>query len=215
MDAVRELGPRARGIAVIDDNVSDRALDEMQRGGIRGVRLDLETAGPTDPAAARVQLWAAGARVSGRDWHIECNTRLAVIEALKDELSALPVPVVFDHFGGAQTAGGQPGFAALLHLVRAGIVHVKLSAAYRISKQPGYADAAPLARALIEARPDRILWGSAWPHVDWVPGRAIEDVTPFAVIDDGVTLNLLASWAPDPAIRRQILVDNPARLYRF
>ena len=215
LDAVRELGPRARGVAVIDDNVSDRALDAMQRAGVRGVRLNLETGGQADPAAARAQFWAAGARISGRDWHIQCYTRLSVIEALKDELGALPVPVVFDHFGGAQAEGGQPGFAALLQLVRAGIVYVKISAVYRISKQPGYADAAPLARALIEARPDRILWGSDWPHTHRVPGRGIEDVTPFSPIDDGLTLNLLAAWAPDPAVRRQILVDNPARLYQF
>ncbi len=215
LDAVRELGPRARAIAVIDDNVADRELDAMQRGGVRGVRLDLETAGQADPAAIRAQLWAAGARISGRDWHIQCDTRLSVIAALKDELGALPVPVVFDRFGGARAEGGQPGFAALLNLVRAGVVYVKLSAVYRISKQPGYADAAPLARALIEARPDRILWGSDWPHTNRVPGRAIDAVTPFAPIDDGATLNLLAEWTPDPAIRRQILVDNPTRLYQF
>ncbi|MBI3512850.1 MAG: amidohydrolase family protein [Proteobacteria bacterium] len=215
LDAVRELGPRARGIAVIDDNVSDRELDAMQRVGIRGVRLNLETTGQADPAAAREKFWAAAARISGRDWHIQCYTRLPVIEALKDEFGALPVPVVLDHFGGAQAAGGQPSFSTLLRLLRTGVVYVKISAVYRISKQPGYADAAPLARALIEARPDRILWGTDWPHTGRVPGRGIEDVTPFTPIDDGMTLNLLASWAPDAALRRQILVDNPARLYQF
>ncbi len=140
-----------------------------------------------------------------------------MIEALKDDIAALPVPVVFDHFGGAQAEGGQAGLSVLLALVRAGISYVKISAVYRISKQPGYADAAPLARAMVEARPDRILWGSDWPHTNSarVPGRSAEDVSPFTPIDDGMTLNLLASWVPETATRRQILVDNPARLYQF
>ena len=217
MDAVRRLGTRARGIAVIDDDVTDRDLDAMQRVGVRGVRINLETTGQTDMPAARVQFWAAGARISGRDWHIQCYTRLSMIEALKDDLGALPVPVVLDHFGGAHAEGGQPGFSALLNLVRAGTVYVKLSAVYRVSQQPGYADVAPLARALIEAGPERMLWGSDWPHTNSkrAPGQSVETISPFTPIDDGAALNLLAQWAPDPALRRQILVDNPARLYGF
>ncbi len=215
IDALHQLGSRARGIAVIGDDTTDRELDDMQRAGVRGVRLNLETVAQDDPAAAREKFWAAGARISGRDWHIQCYTRLSVIEALKAEFGMLPVPVVFDHFGGAQAAGGQPGFDTLLALVRAGIVYVKLSAVYRVSKQPGWGDAAPLARALIEARPDRMLWGSDWPHTNRIAGRGIDQMTPFSSIDDGAALNLLASWAPDPALRRQILVDNPARLYGF
>jgi predicted TIM-barrel fold metal-dependent hydrolase len=215
LDAVRELGPRARGVAVIGDNVSDRELDQMDRGGVRGVRLNLETAGQADPAAARQQFWAAAARVSGRGWHIQCYTRPAVIEALKGEFSALPVPVAFDHFGGFEAAGGQAGLGTLLALLRAGVVYVKVSAVYRIAHAAGWADAAPLARALIEARPDRILWGSDWPHTRRIAERPVDAVTPFSAIDDGAAFNLLASWAPDAALRRQILVDNPARLYKF
>ena len=139
---------------------------------------------------------------------------------LSAEFAAAPVPLVFDHFGGAQAARGidQPGFAALLALVSSGKAYVKISGAYRVSRlAPDYADAAPLARALIAANPERIVWGTDWPHPDAerLPGRAATDVTPFYPIDDGLLLNQLPLWAPDPAIRKLILVDNPARLYGF
>jgi predicted TIM-barrel fold metal-dependent hydrolase len=217
VDALRALGARARGIAVIDEYATDEQLDGLQQAGIRGVRVNLETAGMTDPSAALDKLWAAAARVSGRGWHVQCYTRLSMVAALKDEIGALPVPVVLDHFAGAQAEGGQPGLSALLALVGSGNVYVKLSAPYRISKQPGYGDVAPLARALVETRADRMLWGSDWPHTNSArsPGSGIETISPFTPIDDGASLNLFAEWVPDPATRRQILVDNPARLYGF
>jgi predicted TIM-barrel fold metal-dependent hydrolase len=127
---------------------------------------------------------------------------------------------VFDHFGGAEAKLGldQPGFADLLDLVKSGKAYVKISGAYRASTQgPDYSDAAPLAKALITANPERIIWGTDWPHPDSVtpPGRKPTDVTPLYQIDDGRLLNQLAVWAPDTAVRKTILVDNPARLYGF
>jgi len=127
------------------------------------------------------------------------------------------MPAVFDHFGGAKAALGvnQPGFDALLELVRSGKAYVKISGAYRASvKPPDYADVAPLAKALIAANPDRIVWGTDWPHPGPAGKTPFEVNTPFPV-DDGRLMNLLAEWAPDPAARRRILVANPARLYGF
>jgi predicted TIM-barrel fold metal-dependent hydrolase len=95
---------------------------------------------------------------------------------------------------------------------------VKVSGAYRTSDQaPDYKDAAPLARAIIDANPDRVVWGTDWPHPDShnPPGMTPADVRPFHQIDDGRVLNQLATWAPDAAIRKKILADNPARLYGF
>lgn len=138
--------------------------------------------------------------------------------ALSDILLASPVPVVFDHFGGAQGAGGiqQPGFDRLLKPVESGKGYVKISGAYRASTSaPDYPDVAPLARALIAAKAQRILWGSDWPHPDAHPGREPSDVSPPLRIDDGHLLNLLAAWVPDPALRKTILVDNPTTLYAF
>ena len=221
LDGMRRLGPRARGVAVIDEATSNTALDEMHRAGIRGVRVNLATAGESDPAQARRNLAAAVARVAPLGWHVQVYTELSVIAALKDDVARLGVPIVFDHFGGAQTqaAGGtgQPGFAALLALVKAGHAYVKVSAAYRSSnKAPAYDDVAPLAEALIAANPDRILWGTDWPHPHAAaPGAALDAIAPSYDIDDGLALNQLRLWAPNAAIRRKILVGNPARLYDF
>ena len=221
LDGMRQLGPqRARGVAVIDEATSPAQLDAMARAGIRGVRVNLEQAGVFDPAASAKRLDAAVRQIAGRPWHLQIYARLSVLAALKDQLAALPVPVVLDHFAGARAALGpqQPGFDAVLDLVRAGKAYVKISGAYRASdKAPDYPDVAPLARALVAANPDRLVWGSDWPHPDAaaVPGRKPTDTAPALPIDDGRVLNLLAGWAPDPAIRARILVENPARLYGF
>jgi predicted TIM-barrel fold metal-dependent hydrolase len=217
---MKARGATARGVAVIDEKTPDSDLDAMNQAGIRGVRLNLATGGVNDPAVARPRFQAAVERVKNRNWHIQIFTSPAMISAVKDLVATSPVPVVFDHFGGAQAALGpeQPGFADLVELVRSGKAYVKISGAYRASKLgPDYPDAAPLARALIAANSDRIVWGTDWPHPDSVtpPGKKVTDVTPLFQIDDGRLLNQLALWAPDAAIRKKILVDNPGRLYGF
>lgn len=217
--AMKSLGSRARGVAVIDLKTPDSQLDDMERAGIRGIRLNLETAGQTDPEIGRQRFQAAVERIKGRKWHIQIYARLTVIEGIKDLVAKAPMPVVFDHFGGMQAAlgGDQPGFASLMTLVRTGKAYVKISAPYRASSlAPDYPDVAPLARVLVASNPERILWGSDWPHPGTpVPGRPNSEITPFFQIDDGQVLNLLPKWVPDAATRKTILVDNPARLYGF
>jgi predicted TIM-barrel fold metal-dependent hydrolase len=213
-------GPTARGVAVIDDKTPESDLDAMQKDGFRGIRLNLATAGVNDPSVGRPRFEAAVERVKARGWHVQLFTNLAMISAIKDLVVTSPVPVVFDHFGGAQATAGvdQPGFADLLDLVKSGKAYVKISGAYRASKlAPDYPDAVPLVRALIAANADRIVWGTDWPHPDSVTpqGHKVTDVTPLFQIDDGRLLNQLPVWAPDEATRKKILVDNPARLYGF
>jgi predicted TIM-barrel fold metal-dependent hydrolase len=213
-------GPTARGVAVIDDKTSESDLDLMGKAGIRGVRLNLATGGVNDPSVGRPRFTAAVERMKARGWHVQLYTNLAMITAIKDLVMASPVPVVFDHFGGAQAALGveQPGFADLVDLVKSGRAYVKISGAYRASKlAPDYADCIPLAKALIGANPDRIVWGTDWPHPNSVTpaDKKITDVTPLFQIDDGRLLNQLPVWAPDAAIRKKILADNPAQLYGF
>ena len=220
LDAMKQLGPRSRGIAVIDDKTSDVQLEEMDQAGVRGIRLNFENFGQTNPDVARKAFQSAVARMAGRKWHIQIYTRLAVIESLHKEIMAAPVPVVFDHFGGAQAPLGtaQAGFDTMLDLVRSGKAYVKISGAYRASaKPPDYLEAAPLAKALIAANAERVVWGSDWPHPTGgaLPGHTASDVAPLLQIDDGRLLNQLAVWAPDPAVRKTILVDNPVRLYGF
>src|SRR5882757_2943841 len=150
-------GPTARGVAVIDDKTSENDLDLMGKAGIRGVRLNLATGGVNDPSIARPRFTNAVERMKARGWHVQIYTNMPMITAVKDLIMASPVPVVFDHFGGAQAALGveQPGFADLVDLVKAGKAYVKISGAYRASKlAPDYADAAPLAKALIAANSD-------------------------------------------------------------
>jgi predicted TIM-barrel fold metal-dependent hydrolase len=130
------------------------------------------------------------------------------------------VRFVFDHFGGAQAPLGldQPGFRSLLELVRSGSAYVKISGAYRSSAQaPNFPDATPFAKALIAANPQRVLWGTDWPHPDSaiVAGRKNTDIAPLLQIDDGALLNQLPVWVPDAALRTRILVSNPAELYGF
>jgi predicted TIM-barrel fold metal-dependent hydrolase len=217
---IRARGATARGVAVIDDNTSESDLDAMHAAAFRGIRLNLATGGVSDPKIGRARFQAAAERMKARSWHIQLFTDLAMISAIKDLAAASPVPVVFDHFGGALAELGvdQPGFADLLALVRSGKAYVKISGGYRTSTlAPDYPDAAPLARALIAANSDRILWGTDWPHPNSVTprGKKPTDVTPMLQIDDGALFNQLPVWAPDAAIRKKILVENPARLYGF
>ena len=140
----------------------------MHEAGIRGVRVNLETAGESDPDVARRNLAAAVERVAPLGWHVQVYTGLSVVAALADDVMKLPVPIVFDHFGGAQAAGGveQPGFAALLALVARGqCLRQDLRPLPQLGRRRRpIADVAPLARALIAANPDRIVWGTDWPH---------------------------------------------------
>ena len=220
VDAIRQLGSSARGIALVAPEATAPELDRLRQAGICGVRLNFETFGLSDPTAALERFQLASKQAVERAWHIQINTRLSVVEALERHILRGPATVVFDHFAQADGALGvsQPGFAALLRLVQSGRAYVKVSAAYRISKQaPDYPDVAPLARALVAANPERLLWGSDWPHPDAArrPERRATDVRPPLPVDDGRVLNQLAVWVPDAAIRHRILVDNPARLYGF
>jgi predicted TIM-barrel fold metal-dependent hydrolase len=222
LDAVKQLGSRARAIAVIDVQtaVSDTMLAGMDAAGVRGIRLNLETSGIADPSVGSQRVRAALDRLRGSRWHIQMNTRLSMIDAVRDQVAAAPVRFVFDHFGGAQASLGldQPGFKSLLELVRGGFAYVKISGGYRSSSNgPNYPDVAPFAKALIAANPQRILWGTDWPHPDSaiVAGRKNTDIAPLLQIDDGALCNQLAVWAPDAAVRTRILVRNPAELYGF
>ena len=155
-----------------------------------------------------------------RGWHIQVYAEIPIVAAIKDLVLDSPVPVVFDHFGGAKAAGGteQPGFADLIELAGSGKAYVKISGAYRASMlAPDYSDVAPLARVLVAANADRILWGTHWPHPDTTvrKGHTPMDTSPMLQIDDGRLLNRLPVWVPDAATRERILVRNPARLYGF
>ncbi|ANN76396.1 amidohydrolase family protein [Bordetella flabilis] len=219
LHALEQLAGAGRGVAVIDDATSDVQFQAMHRAGVRGVRVNLETAGQHDPEVAWRNLARAAERVAPLGWHVQTYTNLATIAALAGALEQIPVTLVVDHFGRAQAAAGvsQPGFDALLAAVASGRAYVKLSAAYRISTAPDYRDAEPIARALIDANPDRVLWGSDWPHPGSAAGapRPVGDITPFRQEDNARALQRAMQWAGTAERIDKLLVENPARLYDF
>jgi predicted TIM-barrel fold metal-dependent hydrolase len=216
LDAIKQLGRNARGIAAIRDTTSNAELDDLHRRGIRGIRTRLDGSG-SDPEVLRQQFKAAVERIRDRPWHVELvTTQLSQIEAIKDEVMASPVPVSIDL--GSQSALGahQPGFDAFLSLVHAGKTYVNVAGPYGVAKQePEYPDVAPSVKALIAANPQRITWGTNWPHVSRLAGKKVTEITPGLPVDDALDFNRFAAWTANAAQRKQILVDNPARLYGF
>ena len=219
LDAVRRLGKRARAVAVIQPSISDDALEAMHRDGVRGVRLNLSTDGIAEPDAAWMRIDEIANRVASLGWHVQLHTDLAMIDALHDRLRKLRASVAIDHFGRTVARLGvrQPGFRSLLTLVETGKAYVKLSAGYRISEDAGWNNIASIAQSLIAANPERILWGSDWPHpgAGRTAGNTIQETEPFFPIDNGLALDRLESWAGDTDTLRRILVENPTELYSF
>lgn len=195
LDALKELGARARGVAVIDESTP---IEGMQEAGIRGVRVNLQTGGLDDPKLIE----KAARRVAPLGWHVQTFARIPILKGL----GALPVPLVVDHFG---LPADRAEVEYLADLLKTRNVYVKLSGTHRLSMDPG-----PVVRALVAANPERCLWGSDWPHPASGP-RNPRVVQPFDPIDDLASLERLHGWVGDAALFRKILVDNPARLYDF
>jgi predicted TIM-barrel fold metal-dependent hydrolase len=203
LSALRAAKGRYRGIAVIGAEASERELDALAEAGVSGVRVNVLYGGGVDFAVGR----AIEARVKARGWHIQLLIDIAQASVPWDWLEHASVPLVFDHFGhfDARLGAQAPGFRRMLRLARDGRAWVKITGPTRISAAPApeHADVGPLADALVEAAPERLVWGSDWPHVAlW--GR---------MPDDGDLVDDLAHWGLDEAMRRRVLVENPLRLY--
>ena len=214
-------GHASRGVAVLAPDVSRNELRALHEAGVRGARVNLQSFGQHDPAVARAALARTAEQVADLGWHVQIYTTLPVVSALAPALRDCAVPVVIDHFALASAVAGtgQDGFDALLETVAAGNVYVKLSAPYRLTVwQDGRPpiEARAIARALIDARLDRMLWGTDWPHSGAWPGvpRSRDRSEPLHPIDDGEQLSAFCAWVSD-AEKQAILVDNAARLYDF
>jgi predicted TIM-barrel fold metal-dependent hydrolase len=220
LDGLKQLGKDARGIAVIDRTFSGQQLDELGAAGVRGVRINLETGKGRDPQEAARRLCETAQQIAGRGWAIQLWTALPVIAGLAAHILDQPNEIIIDHFGLAKAAGGveQEGFSALLSLLQARKAYVKLSGPYMIAQRADYSDITPIAKTLIEAAPDRVIWGSNWPHTSGAtrkPDAKPTDIEPFRKEDDGYNLGLVKDWAPDARLRRLLLSENPARLFGF
>ena len=207
VDALKQLAPHARGVAVLHPTVTDAELKSLNDAGIRGIRFSLG-----DPATAVVtpdMVEPLARRIAGLGWHVQFNVEGEQIVALADVMRRLPTPMVFDHLANPGPAGtNHPSHAIVRGLIDRGRTWVKLSGAYSNSRVgPPYPDATRIAQAFVRAAPERLVWGSDWPH----PGVVAMADKP----DDAVLFDLLAVWAPDEATRNRILVQNPETLYGF
>lgn len=210
LDALVEMKGAWRGVAVVPADVKDAELERLHQGGFRGVRVNLFA----KSGLLLDNLEAIAARVSPLKWHVQLHADARTLPQMVERLRRLPVDVVFDHMGHIPAAEGiaHPGFVALLDLMREGRFWAKLSAPYRLSELPyPWTDVIPFAQALIDAAPDRVVWGSDWPHPA-LPGHMPAN---FVMPNDGDLLDLLALWTDNPVQQRRILVDNPRRIYDF
>jgi D-galactarolactone isomerase len=208
IDALQQFGGDARGIAVIDQQTSDSELERLNDAGVRGIRFNLSR-----PAGAGVELMdRLCARIAPLGWHAQIHTLGQGYVALESKLAELPVLVVIDHLGRVPMPGGlqHEAFAALRRLVGLGRTWIKLSGAYHdsIAGAPSYADTGPMVSEWVKSAPDRVVWGTDWPHPAAMAGEK-------PMPDDAQLLDLLGEWAADPAMLQSILVDNPCRLYGF
>jgi 2-pyrone-4,6-dicarboxylate lactonase len=206
LDAIARSGARYRGTAIIDETYSDKQFREMHDGGIRGVRFNFvkHLGGRPD-----MQFFdRTVARLKDMGWHLILHLDSNDLVEFRKKFEAIAVPMVIDHMGRVKAADGlqQEPFKVLLSFLRNENFWVKICGAERVSsKGPPFTDAVPFAQALIEAAPDRILWGTDWPHPN--VGKHMPN--------DGDLVDLFPLMAPDPAVQKKILVDNPGRLYGF
>jgi len=208
VDAIAQLGPNARGVAVLHPTVTDAQLRALHEAGIRGIRFTLG-----DPATAVVKvdmIEPLAKRVADLGWHVQFNVEGAQIVELADLLRRLPTQLVFDHLANPPLPAGieHASHGIIRGLVDRGRTWVKLSGAYSNSKigPPSYPEATKTARAFVKAAPERLVWGSDWPHPTMPNNNKPNDALLF---------DLLTEWAPDEATRTLILVRNPEALYGF
>ncbi len=208
LDAMAELGAAARGVAVVDDDVSDAELERLNAAGVRGVRINVVDVAEDKGVIPIAPLARLADRIKPLGWHMEFLMHADEFPDLDRVFADFPVDIVLGHLGYMKTDKGleHPGFQGLLRLMKRGKAWVKLTGPYRISTQAlPHADTPAFAHALLDAAPQRVIWGTDWPHV-MVKG---------AMPNDGDLADLLLDWVPDAALREQVLVGNPSRLYGF
>ncbi len=206
LDAIARLGPNARGVAVIHPSITDSELKQLAGGGIRGIRFSI--ADPRNSSTSMDMIEPLSKRVNGVGWHVQINLTAEQIVANEELWNRLPSAIVFDHLGHVPEPAGvsHPVFGVIRRLIDKGSTWVKLSVTYDNTKDgpPGYADITKVAQAYVQAAPERMVWGSNWPHPN-------EKNKP----DDALVFDLMSQWAPNEATRNRILVQNPATLYGF
>jgi 2-pyrone-4,6-dicarboxylate lactonase len=198
---------RLRGIALLDADISDEALEKLHAAGVRGARFSAPPPGLAQGAVGFEVLERQAPRLKSLGWHAQIWAPCAELETVVRRLVPLGLPLVVDHMGGFEAARGvaDPHFQALLRLLDHGRIWLKLIPYRLSSRYPNYEDIAPFHHALIATHPERLIWGSDWPHVH------LDKDMP----DAGHLVDLFCDWTDDWSLRQQILVENPATLYGF
>jgi D-galactarolactone isomerase len=210
VDALAAFGGNARGVAIVEPTITDAELKNFADAGFRGIRFSLASGGASPPVtAANIDaIESLSKRINALGWHVQFNVDAEQIVAAEAMLNRLPSQIVFDHMGHMPQPAGiaHPAYKIVRGLIDKGRTWVKLSVTYDSSKigPPTYADVNMVGEAYVKAAPERMVWGSNWPHPN-------ETTKP----DDAKVFDLLAEWAPSEATRRRILVDNPEMLYGF
>jgi len=208
LDYVAQNLPRMRAVVAVGPGVDDRSLADMHAKGARGIRVNLADPGG-NPFASFAEIDTLAHRLQDLGWHIELLLHVHDMDEHVEAIRRLPVDVSVGHFGymPARMGVAHPKYQAFLDLVSDGRCWVKLTAPYRITAldRPPYEDVTPFAHALVARRPDRVLWGTDWPH----------PICPVPMPNDGDLTDHLAAWVPDAATRKRVLVDNAAALYGF
>ncbi len=209
LGALRAAGNAFRGVAVVDDNIADAELTKLNAAGVRGVRVNIVDVKDRKPSTLPMaELTALAKRIAPLGWHMEFLMHCDEFPDMDRTFADFPVDIVLGHLGYMKTDKGlhDAGFQALLRLMKAGKAWVKFTGPYRISTQAlPHLDTNPYAHALIAANAERMLWGTDWPHV----------MVKNAMPNDGDLCDLLSAWIADAAMREQVLVRNPAKLYGF
>ncbi|HSK41422.1 MAG TPA: amidohydrolase family protein [Arenibaculum sp.] len=208
LDAMAQLGPSARGVAVVDPGISDTELRRLADLGIQGVRFNVVRR----EATSIEMIEPVANRVADFGMHVQLHMKGDDIVGFRDMLRRLPATLVFDHLGRIPYPDGMNhgAYKVIRDLIDRDRAWVKVSGVYHESLvgAPSYADTSEMAASYVEAAPERVVWGSDWPHPTLHgAGKPMPD--------DAVLADLLVLWAPDEAVRHRILVENPARLYGF
>jgi predicted TIM-barrel fold metal-dependent hydrolase len=218
LDALDQLGDAARAVVVVAPDVSATELDDMHRRGARGIRLNVASLAGMPIETVRERLNQTAMLCGPRGWHVQLFTPAAMLTPLASTILSLGVDVVIDHFGliRPQDSAGDPA-RTLLALLNSGRVWVKLSAPYRIAERIDDPAITPFARMIAQASPERVVWGTDWPHTPVHAGVAVNDdgEMPYRDIDTAKLRDLMLDWIAEPRRRDLFLVDNPARLYDF
>ena len=215
LDAMAKI-ENSRGVAVLPAKVAAAELDRLHARGVRGLRVNIATGGAATLEVMQRDIAAAARLCERHGWHVQVFANPRVIEQLVPLLADLPVASVIDHFGLNAPGADTSSLRALLRLLEAGKTWVKISGAYRISswRDPRTGE---LARTLCAANPQRIVWGSDWPHTPKSSQRKpnAEEELPFQAIDTAALLALVPHWLQNDRLVRRVLVDNPKKLYDF